>query len=524
MSYTSRRHSSGPRPLQLVDGNVQPAAVGTPSTSSCPSPTISGLSTPPPTSRNFKSRRQSSISYYPSNNAPTWDSRSQTSAAALPSLTRSLSLGHKAHNPAAKGDRRSVGSADLQSPRVERAPLTLTEKHADLLQFIAQKESKCLELRSQLAIHEAELAELKRKWERIVSRGMDRAYSNSPSSSSPISGALSPSANGAVLENIREGVQGVGRLLVSGLGDLSSPASPSPTMPVQSMSGLATISRASIAPAMKRARSHANTQSTSSVSTSGTTSTHSTSVRLSQSSISSFAFDEPLHELDEKATAHREVPARSSIEISPSRASEAAKLHRRRSRDHTLILQDSCQLDSPPLNGVMSPKIPTSGSRSKRASLNLSSGLPPAAIPGMSTLAVEPLSAWVETVGSSMGRKWEELQKGQTFTKSQKRASMLLSDVSQSFFSALASPAPSSTMSVSVSTNPFGAALSPLSAPPYDRSPQASASTAASSLLEDEDELQGLGNVMVPDSRAPASPGVSKPANAQAQSDDEWNW
>jgi hypothetical protein len=32
-------------------------------------------------------------------------------------------------------------------------------RHADLLRFIAQKESKCLELRSQLALHEAELAQ-----------------------------------------------------------------------------------------------------------------------------------------------------------------------------------------------------------------------------------------------------------------------------------------------------------------------------------------------------------------------------
>jgi hypothetical protein len=30
-------------------------------------------------------------------------------------------------------------------------------RHAELLHFIAQKESKCLELRSQLALHEAEL-------------------------------------------------------------------------------------------------------------------------------------------------------------------------------------------------------------------------------------------------------------------------------------------------------------------------------------------------------------------------------
>ncbi|KAK0472680.1 hypothetical protein EDD18DRAFT_1229824 [Armillaria luteobubalina] len=71
--------------------------------------------------------------------------------------------------------------------RRNREPLTLTEKHADLLHFIAQKESKCLELRSQLAVHEAELLQLKRKWERIVSRGFEKQQqipSPSPSSSS----------------------------------------------------------------------------------------------------------------------------------------------------------------------------------------------------------------------------------------------------------------------------------------------------------------------------------------------------
>ena len=63
-------------------------------------------------------------------------------------------------------------------------------RHADLLQFIAQKESKCLELRSQLAVHESELAQLKKKWERIVSRGMDRAYSSHPPASmSPLASA-----------------------------------------------------------------------------------------------------------------------------------------------------------------------------------------------------------------------------------------------------------------------------------------------------------------------------------------------
>ncbi|KAK0203988.1 hypothetical protein DFS33DRAFT_1335996 [Desarmillaria ectypa] len=74
--------------------------------------------------------------------------------------------------------------------RKHREPLTLTEKHADLLHFIAQKESKCLELRSQLAVHEAELLQLKRKWERIVFRGFERQQqtpSPLPALSSPTS-------------------------------------------------------------------------------------------------------------------------------------------------------------------------------------------------------------------------------------------------------------------------------------------------------------------------------------------------
>lgn len=133
---TSRPLSSGPRPLQLVDGNVQPAGFGSPSTSSCPSPTASGLSTPPPTARSFKkSRRQSSISYFPSDNAPTWSSRSTTMITA-PSLKRSTSVGHGAKSPivSSPGDRRSLGSpAELQSPYADRGPLTLTEKCVDLL-------------------------------------------------------------------------------------------------------------------------------------------------------------------------------------------------------------------------------------------------------------------------------------------------------------------------------------------------------------------------------------------------------
>lgn len=131
----SRSLSSGPRPLQLVDGNAQPGGFGPPSTSSCPSPTVSGLSTPPPTARSLKkSRRQSSISYFPSDNAPTWSSRSST-ITTTPSLKRSTSVGHGTKNPTISliGDRRSLGSpAELQSPHADRGPLTLTEKCVDL--------------------------------------------------------------------------------------------------------------------------------------------------------------------------------------------------------------------------------------------------------------------------------------------------------------------------------------------------------------------------------------------------------
>ncbi|KAH9924366.1 hypothetical protein B0H21DRAFT_781424 [Amylocystis lapponica] len=458
----------GPRPLQLVDGNMPIT-----SPSSCPSPTVSGLSTPPLTARSAKARRQSSISYYPSDHSPNWDIRSPTTAYSTPQ--RSNSLGLRTTEAAVKGDRRSTGSID--SPIAERAPLTLTEKHADLLQFIAQKESKCLELRSQLATHEAELSQLKRKWERIVSRGMDRI-------SLPAGPSTPVTANGVVLDGIREGVHGVGRLLAAGL-DLS-PSSPALM---------------------------------SSVSTTGTRSSAQSSVRLSQSSASSLAFDEPLRELDERDEGSPDhavqQSAKSSVELSPNEL-RAAKLHRRKSRDRPSVqtLMSSLEPASPsPVSPPMS--APATSRQYKRSSIGASAGLAPAAsIPGLG-------STWMESVGSTVGRRWEELQKGETFTKSQKRASLLLSDVSQSLRAALAAPGATtgSPSSVSISSNPFAAALSPLSSSPQR------------SLLEDDDEgaASALGGVLVPDaaplsSRPSPSPSVSA-AEVQSSTDDEdWNW
>ncbi|KAG1733332.1 uncharacterized protein EDB91DRAFT_1084398 [Suillus paluster] len=61
----------------------------------------------------------------------------------------------------------SIGSAS-SSGGVERAALTLAEKHADLLHAIAAIESKHPELTGGLGVVEGELGDLQRQWEQIV--------------------------------------------------------------------------------------------------------------------------------------------------------------------------------------------------------------------------------------------------------------------------------------------------------------------------------------------------------------------
>ncbi|CDO73693.1 hypothetical protein BN946_scf185015.g21 [Trametes cinnabarina] len=575
-SLSSSHH--GPRPLQLlVDGTLH-----SPAPSSCPSPTASGLSTPPPSARKFNSRRQSSIAYFPSDHEPTWDLRSPTAAPGSgSSLKRSSSLNQRPapERLSLKGDRRSLpASGILGSPQPERPPLTLTEKHADLLRFIAQKESKCLELRSQLAAHEAELAQLKRKWERIVARGMDRAYTQGSSGSSHASG--SSLLSGAV----KEGVQGVTRLLAAGLNDISGSPSPRP----DSTSAAPRTPILPLRTSRVRNQGHSTTQSTSSVSTAATSLT-SSSVRLSQSSASSLGFDEPAEapspssisddpeqEISVKRTSicvDGGTGIESVVEISPSSASRTAKLHRRKSREAppspSLLPSSQTPASS---SQTSSNALGGSGGRAymqedhkktiKRSSLHITAGgnIPPAAsIPGLGPLAAPLTSAWMGSVGSSVGKKWEELQKGQTFAKSQKRASLLFSDVSSSIFAALASPSsstsspsPAAPSSVSISSNPFAATLSPLSLSPTPSPLSRSQSDgpalpSARSLLEDDDDPAGdaaLGSVLVPDTKPPAahtqttststSPSSAGASASNGESgrksllddddDEEWNW
>lgn len=289
-------------------------------------------------------------------------------------------------------------------------------RHADLLQFIAQKESKCLELRTQLAVHENELGQLKKKWERIVSRGMDRAYASHPPASAPAHqtshghtahasiSTFIPSANAALKEGVR--------LIAAGL-DISpvpSHGSPSPIMspPAIPVSGFATVSRASLAAQLKANARHATTMSTSSVSTAttSTTSGSSQSQRLSQSSASSLTSSLSLDEgLEQEHTARANpipIPEEKGeelakpVEVSPSQGS---KLLRRRSRDSAHEEESTVDTTS---RVPQRPKPLLPSQHRARPSKSESQAIPPTPASPMSTIM------------TSVGRKWEEIQRGHT--------------------------------------------------------------------------------------------------------------
>lgn len=160
-----------------------------------------------------------------------------------------------------------------------------TGRHADLLRFIAQKESKCLELRQQLAVHEAELAQLKQTWTRIVTRGSTSSLgSGSPSSSDvPSLGLHSTEHPDDVslfsVNAIRESVQGVGRLLAQ-LGDLGAQGLPLDVLhPIPSSSSEVVENEG-------LPRTNHTHASNASISASSASSSFASSTRLSQSSLS----------------------------------------------------------------------------------------------------------------------------------------------------------------------------------------------------------------------------------------------
>ncbi|KAH8998121.1 hypothetical protein EDB92DRAFT_1941793 [Lactarius akahatsu] len=275
--------------------------------------------------------------------------------------------------------------------------------------------------------------------------------------------ASPPAKSGAVLNGLVGGVRAIA----------AATASPTPASPL----------------ARRMARQAASSSvSSTATTTSGSAASTGADTRLSQSSSSSVA--------EEKA----DIPEEPIVRDTGTTSSPSVKTLRRRSRDARVPLSDA--LSS--LTGTSTSPTPT-----KRASVG---AVPPASIPGINSLSAMGLGRTnlgdaAQGLMDSVGSRLAELQRGQTFSKSQKRASVLFSEVSQSIFSALG-PAPS---------------------PPKEVLP----TSPMQSLIDEDDEAGStvLGHAILPDtvvvSRRPTpskQPPLSRPATKDDEDDEDWNW
>ncbi|KAF8191200.1 hypothetical protein BJ912DRAFT_964466 [Pholiota molesta] len=203
-------------------------------------------------------------------------------------------------------------------------------------------------------------------------------------------------------------------------------------------------------------------------------------------------------------------------------------------------------------------------SAAAKGSLSPMPAIPGLAVMGMgvSTPATQQMNSWV----GSVGKKWGEIKGSPAFTKNQKRASVLLSDIQQTFVSSLISPNSTPDSAASFSNSSYPTPTTPSSHPslssnashphtPATRSSKTSVSPNASStlaqhpaqrgvsLIDDSDDFGESGqdnnkamrlplaarmmstSVMVPDSVSRVQE-VSKTARADTKEadDDEWNW
>ncbi|KAI6006270.1 hypothetical protein F5J12DRAFT_905741 [Pisolithus orientalis] len=420
-------------------------------------------------------RRQSSIAYFTPSSPSPWERggqrhRPSSSRAGLNSTPSPSTRSELLEDENGGGERASLAISPCSRPcgvsvsspdgvdAKEREPLTLIEKHADLLHFIAQKERKCLELREQLAVHENELAELKRKWERIINRTLPMAgsgYENLVSTSST-NAVLGSTA----LDGIKEGV----RRITLGLSDLGG--------------GTNTESSQHIA-------THFQDGSSSS----------------SAGALSGFSICEA-----EVANGSTHVDAvRSSSTDAISTIRRSGSLHRRPARslpkDPPTPVQYLSSAAPVLRQTATSPSIPTNTTADKQSRrTTLAPALPPpSSVPGLGSLTMgasvgNPVSSWMGSVGKKLG----EIQGADTLTKGQKRASVLLADVSHSIISAL-SPSPSTVSALSPTSNPISSPRAPYSNVSANRD---TGTLRTNSLLDDDDDNDTvrIGRVMVPDS------------------------
>ncbi|KAF9486223.1 hypothetical protein BDN70DRAFT_870310 [Pholiota conissans] len=731
--------SAGPRPLHLALGSVvsPSTALSSPSTSSLGgqvpdeandfqvltskrdsiqsasssrgplSPTVASLR------KDTASRKRSSIAYIPSTpNSPSYLQTNRyndlDSFSAAPSplsssharttfpadgkgsgLVRTSSLGRKepkTPRSASYNDRSSTGSmlansdlniANAMAHLKERPPLTLNEKHADLLHFIAQKESKCLELRSQLAVHEAELLQLKRKWEKIVNRGFEKALSpntastslhSSTSSAAPSYPAESTSPNNSagyfpalnsantnapatvVLEGIKESMQGMSRLIVAGLGSIAH-VNPAPeTIPAHS----AGVNPNAPLPlrlgsAQRRANDsgHGQTESQSSSSTTMSATSNTTSSSFLSASTASSATsagssssmtdntmkksgtseaetESEFGEFTDGQTRQRSATLTEHLIVEDTGATPMMSPNPRFQR-RKLVVDDASlsSLANSNISGTAGGSLLLSGSQhatdssskddfdwdegwdepsteaqfselflesnittttKKAASSNSAVSTaytPTATMDSRQSRAHEsdgtksplsPTQAHMSSWVGSVGKKWGEIKGSSAFSKNQKRASVLLSDIQQTFVSSLMSPlppssdssksayptptTPSSYTALSSNASHLRTPTTPL--PKTLESPNNTSNTLPQrrSLIDDSDD-ESFGesaddtiktnmppqmplaarmmssSVMVPDAAPPPAVKAKRSAdknlktsvvNTKVDDDDEWNW
>lgn len=237
---------------------------------------------------------------------------------------------------------------------------------------------------------------------------MDRAYSTPSAATSSTVSSILPTARDALKEGAR--------LLAAGLNDFSTPdqlpqSTPSSVVSpvIPPISGFATVSRASIASQKINSR-HEATQSMSSVSTAASstrTSTTQSSQRLSQSSASSVLSSLSLEDPIEEGTPAEVLLDEPSMGL-PIQTNRSEKTLRRRSQEKKDALTRSPLSQSPLANDLQSLGMPSSAGKMKTKTRPASMVLGNAA-------HQSSVSTWMGNVGSSVGKKWEEMQKNDTY-------------------------------------------------------------------------------------------------------------
>ncbi|KAG8955415.1 hypothetical protein FRC04_008766 [Tulasnella sp. 424] len=551
--------SSGPRPLQL-----QASALSSPSSASSsrfplpPSPSSKGLSrsnstnsTPTGQTKRPVPKRLSSISYNtvsseaslpsssygsPLRSAPLLEEPRRARPSSFHAGYSGQSFGQSSATTSTTTSNTSSlfdgpGPSGSNAEQSKQPAQTLTEKHADLLRFIAAKESKCLELRTQLEQHEAELAVLKKKWERIVSKAKAKERASSSGSSATAAGsALQGTHQGTSSGDVVvEALMGVGRYL-GGLG-LADDGSSNLTAPKPSL----------------RDRS---TSSVSSVSTSPPSS----ALPLEESPI---------------PPADVLVGVKPMVGRAGGFSSNASRGHKR----HVYSKGSNGSITSSPSSST----VPSARASLSSVSTSMSS-LEVTMTPGRSESShVDRFDAatQLESLGldpehdksgaalpwiPGLNKKWEQIQKGSGLEKQAKRASLLLSDVTDmsssilgSLSSVLLSPTPSGNgpSPKSEITTPGAASRSGKPRPVSMYSPRLttpafnavktspSSSTTRSLLDEDDDDSANFGSLSKPilpsggplatrpttaTATTPSTAQQAKKAMEPADADDDWNW